>query len=178
MEQKSTSIWKSGLMLGVYLSIVIILYSVILYVSGLGFNQVAGYVSIAILIIGIIIIQLNYKKQQGGILTYGQGVGIVVIAMLAVGVISMIYTYLLYAIIDPDYYQQYLLFVDEQTTSKLLERGMSEDQIQATRDIQRRFQTPAILAGGALLNSVIIGLIVSLISSIFIKKNPTDEVPE
>ena len=178
MEEKSNSIWKSGLMLGVYLAIVVILYSVILYVTGLGFNKMAGYASIGILVIGIVIIQISYKKQQDNILTYGQGVGISVISMLSVGVISMVYTYLLYVVIDPDYYQQFLLFMEEQTMAALLDKGMSEDQIQMSLDIQQKLQTPVILAGGALLNSVIIGLIVSLISSIFIKKNPSDEVPE
>jgi len=177
MEEK-TSIWKSGLTLGLYLAIVIVLYSVVLYVTGLGFNKFAGYASIVILIVGIIIIQLNYKKQQGGFLTYGQGVGVSVISMLSVGVISLVYTYLLYAVIDPDYYQQFLLFMEEQTTANLLKRGMSEDQIQMSLEMQQKFQTPVILAGGALINSVVVGLITSLISSIFIKKNPIDEVPE
>lgn len=178
MEEKTTSIWKSGLIFGVYLSIVVILYSVVLYVMGLGFNKIAGYVSIAIMIVGIIIIQISYKKQQNGILTYGQGVGISVISMISLGVISMIYTYLLYAVIDPDYYQQFLLFMEEQTMSTLTQRGMSEDQIQMSLDIQQKFQTPVILAVGALINSVVVGLIASLITSIFIKKNPSDEVPE
>lgn len=176
MEQK-TSIWKSGLTLGVYLAIAVVLYSVVLYVTGLGFNQWAGYASIAIIAIGIVLIQLNYKKQQDGFLTYGQGVGVSVIAMISVGVISLVYTYLLYAVIDPDYYQQFLLFMEEQTTATLIERGMGEDQIQMSIEMQQKFQTPIILAGGALINSVFIGLIVSLISSIFIKKKPSDEVP-
>ena len=178
MEQKSSSIWKSGLTLGVYLGIVILLYSVVLYVTGLSFNKIVGYASIAILVIGVVIIQLNYKKQQDNILTYGQGVGVAVIAMLSVGVISMIYTYLIYAVIDPDYYQQFLLFMEEQTTSKLIDKGMGEEQISQAIAIGQKFQTPVILAVGALINSVIVGLIVSLISSIFIKKNPIDEVPE
>ena len=165
-------------MLGVYLAIVVTLYSVILYVTGLGFNKMAGYASIAIIIIGVVIIQINYKKTQGNILTYGQGVGIAVISMVSVGVISMIYTYLIYAVIDPDYYQQFLLFMEEETMTKLIDRGMGEEQISQGIAISQKFQTPVILAIGALISSVITGLIVSLISSIFIKKNPTDEVPE
>jgi hypothetical protein len=178
MEQKSTSIWKSGLTLGVYLGIVIILYSVVLYVTGLAFNKVAGYVSMALLLIGIIVIQLNYKKEQGNILSYGQGVGVAVIAMISTGVISMVYTYLLYAVIDPDHYQQLLLFTEEQTTATLIDRGMGEDQIQMSLEMQQKFQTPVILAIGTLVSSLVIGSIASLITSIFIKKNPSDEVPE
>ena len=90
----------------------------------------------------------------------------------------MIYTYLIYAVIDPDYYQQLLLFMEEETMTKLIDRGMGEEQISQGIAISQKFQTPVILAIGALISSVITGLIVSLISSIFIKKNPTDEVPE
>ncbi len=178
MEQKSTSIWKSALMPGVYLGIVLILYSVVLYVTGLSFNKSLGYVSIAIMVVGIVVIQINHKKQQGNILTYGQGVGIAVVAMVYTGIITMVYTYLIYAVIDPDFYQQFLLFMEEEATTKLIEKGMGEDQIQLALDMQQKFQSPVILAVGAAINSIFMGLIVSLISSIFIKKAPSDEVPE
>ena len=178
MEQKSPSIWKSALTSGLYLGLVVILYNIILYVTGLSFNMSFGYAAYVILIVGIILAQLAYKKLQGNVLTYGQGVGVALIAMISTSVLSAIYTYLIYAVIDPDFYQQFLLFMEETTTTKLMDRGMSEDQIQISLDMQKKFQSPGMLAGSAVIGGVIAGLIIGLITSIFIKKNPVDVVPE
>jgi Na+/H+ antiporter NhaC len=40
-----------------------------------------------------------------------------------------------------------------------------------------KFQTPVMMFVMAIVGGAFIGLIISLISGIFIKKNPSDEVP-
>ena len=174
MEQK-TSFWKSAMTYGLYVGIALIIYSVILYVAGQSFNENLGYLSMVIMIGGVIWAQLNYKKLQGGFLSYGQGVGMAVSMMIFAGILGAIFTILLYKVIDPDLYQQYLLFAEEKATNQMLKRGLSEDQIAQGMEFTRRLQSPVILAFGAILNYIIVGVIVGLISSIFIKKNYTEE---
>jgi len=178
MEQKSTSFWKSAMTYGLYLGIALIIYSVILYVLGQSFNKTLGYVSFVVMIAGIIWAQVSYKKQLGDVLSYGQGVGIATGLMLFAGIIGAIYTYLLYTVIDPELYQQYLLFVEETTTNQLINRGMSDEQISQAVAMGAKFQTPVIMAIGAIVTYVITGVIVGLITSIFIKKNPSEEPVE
>ena len=73
MEQKPVSLLKSSLTSGVYLGIVLILVSVILYVAGLSFASWAQYVSYPVLIIGAAWAQISYKKALGGEMTYKCG---------------------------------------------------------------------------------------------------------
>ena len=96
MEQKSTPFWKSAITCGIYMGIAAIIYSVILYATGQSFNKTLGYISIIIYIVGIVWAMLYYRKLQGGVLTYGQGVGFATALMLFAGILYAIYMILLY----------------------------------------------------------------------------------
>ncbi len=175
MEEKKISLWKTAMSCGIYLGLALIIYSVILYLAGQTFNQTLALISILIIIVGIIWAQLNYRKAQGNVLSYGQGVGLVAAMMLFAGALSAIYTILLYKVIDPELYDQYLLFFEEQTTTRLINQGLGDAQISQALEVSKRFQTPVILAITALITYILYGVVVSLITSIFVKKNPTEE---
>lgn len=175
MEQKSTSIWKSSLLSGVYLAIALILLSVVFYVTGNTFSKVAQYLGYPVMIIGIILSQVSYKKTLGGTMTYGQALGVGVLTMVVASFISGIYTFLLYEVIDPSLQEQMRIFTEEQ----IIQKGqVPEDQIEMAVEIAAKFQKPAIMFAMAIFGGAFIGLIISLITAIFTKKNPTDEVPE
>jgi hypothetical protein len=175
MEEKTTPIWKSALISGLYLAIALILVSVIFYVMGNPFSKVGQYVSYPIMIGGIILAQLNYKKALGGTLTYGQAVGVGVLAMVFASLISGIYTFLLYQVIDPSLQEQLRIYTEEQ----IIKQGkVPEEQLEMVVKMATKFQSPPILFAMAVVGGAFIGTIISLITAIFIKKNPSDEVPE
>ena len=174
MEENSVSIWKSSLTIGVYLAIALILVSVVFYVTGNTFSKVAQYLSYPIMIGGIILGQLTYKKALGGTLTYGQAVGAGVLTMVFASVISGIYTYLLYAVIDPSLQEQMRIFTEEQ----IIQQGrVPEEQLEMAVNMASKFQTPVMMLVMSVVGGALIGLVISLITAIFIKKNPSDEVP-
>jgi hypothetical protein len=175
MEEKTTPIWKSALISGLYLAIALILVSVIFYVMGNPFSKVGQYASYPIMIGGIILAQLNYKKALGGTLTYGQAVGVGVLAMVFASLISGIYTFLLYQVIDPSLQEQLRIYTEEQ----IIKQGkVPEEQLELVVKMATKFQSPPILFAMAVVGGAFIGTIISLITAIFIKKNPSDEVPE
>lgn len=175
MEQKTTSVWKSALTTGVYLGIVFILTSVIFYVMGNPFSKVAQYLSYPIMIAGIALAQISYKKSLGGEMTYGQAFGVGVLAMVFASLISGIYTYLLYEVIDPSLQEQLRIFTEEE----IIKKGqVSEEQLEMAINIATKFQKPPIMFAMAIFGGAFIGAIISLITAIFTKKNPSDEVPE
>ncbi|MEN8117533.1 MAG: DUF4199 domain-containing protein [Bacteroidota bacterium] len=175
MEQKPASLMKSSLTSGVYLGIVLILVSVVIYVTGNSFASWVQYISYPILIAGAAWAQISYKKALGGEMTYGQALGVGVMTIIFASVLSGIYTYLLYAVIDPSMQEQALLYAEQ----KLVEQGkLSEAQIDAAVNLQAKLMKPPIMAAMAIFGGAFIGLIISLITAIFTKKNPTDEVPE
>ena len=157
------------------MAIALILISVIFYVTGNPFSKVGQYLSYPIMIGGIILAQINYKKALGGTLTYGQAVGVGVLTMVFASVISGIYTYLLYAVIDPSLQEQMRIFTEEQ----IIKQGrVPEEQVEMAVNMASKFQSPPMLFAMSIVMGALFGVVVSLISAIFIKKNPSDEVPE
>lgn len=174
MEQKTTSIWKSSITSGIYVGIALILLSVVYYVTGNTFAKSAQWVSYAVMLVGIVLAQLGYRKSLGGFMTYGQGLGIGVLTMLFASLLSGIYTILLYEVIDPSLKEQLRLFTEEQ----MLKRGLPEEQLNAAVDVATKMQSPVMMFVMSLFGGTLVGLIMSLITSIFIKKNPTEDIEE
>lgn len=170
MEQKS-NFWKSAALYGLYIGVVITLFSVILYVTGQTTNKVLGYISFPIYFGCVLWAQLQYRnKNLNGEISYGQALGFGVAAMLFSGVVSMIYTLVIYNV-DPSLIEQ-LKAVQEQA---MLAKGMSEDQVEAGMKIAERFMSPGIMAISGIIGSAFVGTIISLITSIFVKKQKNED---
>lgn len=175
MEQKPASLWKSSLTSGIYLGIVLILLSVILYVAGLTFETWVQYISYPVLIAGAVYAQLSYRKSLGGEMTYGQALGVGLMAIIFASVLSSIYAYILYTVIDPGLMEQLRMMTEQ----RIIEQGkVPEEQLDMVMNMTMKFQTPPIIAIMGILGGALIGLIISLITAIFTKKNPSDVVPE
>ncbi len=175
MEQKSSLIWKSSLTYGIYLGIVLILISVVYYVTGNMFNQSSQWIGYVVMIAGIVLAQLAYRRSLGGTMMYGQALGMGVLTMLFASVLSGIYTYLLYAVIDPSLQEKMRIFTEEQ----IVKQGrVPEDQIDAAVNMAARMQSPVMMLIIAIVGGTLIGLIISLITSIFTQKKPSEPVVE
>jgi hypothetical protein len=171
MEERST-FWKSAMIYGLYLSVALTLFSVILYVSGLLLNQKIGYFSFVIYVAGIVIAQIYYRDRElNGFISYGQALGFGVAIMLFSGIVTALYTMILYTFIDPGLVDQMKIMQEE----ALLQRGMNEDQIEAAMSISSKMLTPGWMSIMGLFGSVIFGTIVSLVTSIFVKKQPSED---
>jgi hypothetical protein len=170
MEQKST-FWKSAMIYGLYLGIGLVLYSVILYVTGQNTNTTLGYISILLSTVGIVLAQIYYRNRElNGVISYGQAVGFGVATILFAGIIAALYNIIIFKI-DPSLIEQ----IKSAQEEAMLKKGMSEDQIEAGMSMMSKMMTPGIMAISALIGSVFYGTIISLISSIFIKKEPSED---
>ncbi|MBC8004749.1 MAG: DUF4199 domain-containing protein [Verrucomicrobia bacterium] len=167
MEEKST-FWKTAALYGLYMGIVLTLFSVILYVAGQSQNKALALITYPLLAIGIIMAQINYRDRElNGVVSYGQALGFGVAVMLFVGIITTLYNLIIFKI-DPSLIEQAKIMQEE----ALLERGMSEEQIEASMAMTAKMMTPGWMAIMALFGSVLIGTIISLVTSIFVKRQP------
>jgi uncharacterized membrane protein YcjF (UPF0283 family) len=175
MEEKPVSLWKSSLTYGLYLGIAMILVSVVYYATGNTFAKSTQWISYIVIIAGVILAQFSYRKSLGDVMTYGQALGVGVLTMVFAAVISGFYTYLLYGIIDPSLQDQLRLSIEEQ----IVKQGkVPEEQIDMAVEMATKFQKPAIMFVMAIFSGAFVGLIISLITSIFTKKNPTEDFSE
>lgn len=170
MEQQS-NFWKSAMTHGLYLGIVLILYSVILYVTGQNLNPTLGYISYVIMAAGVVYFQIQYRNNElGGYISYGKALGYGVAMMACAGVIQSLYTVILMKYIDPTIIDQIRVMQEEQ----MMAQGLSDQQIEQASSMMSMFQSPIIIAISGLFGFALVGLIISVISSIFVKKADDD----
>lgn len=135
---------------------------VILYVidESLLTNKTISYVLALALIALCIIPAVNAKKADGGYITFSRALGISMGTYLIATLFYTLWMVLLYFIIDPELPSRILMMGDEATKEAFTQSNMS---MGAFWGIGLFF---------ALLFSIVIGLIVCLIASAIIKKEP------
>jgi hypothetical protein len=132
------------------------------------------------LLIGLTIYAgINYRNEAGGFLAYGKAFQHGFMLMAISGLISTAFTALLYTVIDPELPAK-LTEVALENAQKMMEGfGMPEDQMdQAMEDARKRTENQFSISGLAMSFGIglIIYAVLSSITSIFVRKNPPDEV--
>lgn len=158
---------------GLTLAGISILLSLVIYAMGnhlephWSINALTFVAFIALIILGI----KKFKEINGGFLSFGQavkiGVGIAIISAL----IGSIYQYLFMTFIEPEFMSQ----VMELQQQKMLDQGMSEDQIEATQEWSAKFSSPFMMIAFGIIGSAIGGFIVSAIGGAIMKKSEEDQ---
>jgi len=126
-------------------------------------NIIGTIVSIAIIVYAI---RAHRDNDLGGYISYGRCLGVGVLTSLVMGIIGAISTVILYNFIDPGIMDAMM----QPQIEAMEDRGMSDEDIENAMSMMGIFQSPAFLAGAALLVSVIMGLIVSVIAGAVMKK--------
>ncbi|MEI6049297.1 MAG: DUF4199 domain-containing protein [Bacteroidota bacterium] len=166
MEQ-TVNPWKTNLSNGLILALVGIVYSLVMYFLDLTFNPIQGYVFMVIQVALLFFLLKSYRDNyMHGQITYGQAVGAGVIICLYYAVIMAVFTYILYAVIDPGLVGKQLAFAEE----AMVKKGVPQAAIDAGMNIQAKMMKPAIMAPISIFGNMLWGVILTLLVSIFIKK--------
>jgi hypothetical protein len=153
-----------------------IVYTLLIYFLNLTFNQFQGIVSVIIQVGLLYFLLKTYRDSvMHGQITYGQSVGAGVIISLYYALIMAVFTYILYAVIDPGLVTKQLAFFEQ----KMVDKGAPQAAIDSAISIQSKIMKPAIMAPISIFGSMLWGLVVSLLVSIFVKKegNPLIDSP-
>jgi hypothetical protein len=175
MEEK-VNVWKANLTNGLILALEGIAFSLILYFLDLNLNKSVGYINLPIQIGLLFFLLKSYRDNfMHGQITYGQSVGAGVVMFVYVAVIMAIYTYLLFAYIDPGLVSKSLAMSEE----AMVKKGVPQAGIDAGMAMTAKFMKPGIMSIFSVFGTMIMGLIYSLIVSIFIKRegNPLIDAP-
>ncbi|WP_431165286.1 DUF4199 domain-containing protein [Tenacibaculum halocynthiae] len=172
MENQANSksiIINNGLILGASS----VLLSLTMYALGKHLNP-HWSLSIVSMLITITLIVLGIKKYRAinnDLITWGQsvkiGVGITVLAAL----VSVIYNYIFVSFIEPDFMAQMM----EVQNQKMLDGGMSEEQIEAANEMSQKLSSPLIGAAMGIIGSAVLGFIISAIAGAIMKKTEENE---
>ncbi len=166
MNENST-FWKSSITNGVILAIVLIIYSVLLYILDLSTNKSLGYITYLFLIVGLWWFTKSYRDNNlGGNISYGQALGYATIIIVVAALISSIYSYVFLKYIDPSLIDKMAALGEEE----MLKQGMSDEQIEMTQSMSKKFMKPGLMNIMGFLGTVLIGFIIALITSAIVKK--------
>ena len=166
MEPKKSA-FPVALKYAIITSLASFIFSVILYMTGLYLNNGIQWLGFIILLVGLIFtIKDRRDKDLGGFITFGQAFGAGFLFCIIVGLIGVLTTYIMMNFIAPDMVEQ-LLKVTEQ---KLIDKGMSDDQIQVAMNMTKKFMTPVMMAVWTVVGTAFIGCILSLIVAAIMKK--------
>lgn len=155
---------------GAILGLVSVFVSVIFHVMGLTMETWTGIVSFVVTI-GVIIYCLYAYRQEymGGYAGYGQLVLMTVYIAIVSSVIVTIYNFIFFTYIDPEATQKMFNMVYERMLNN---PRIPEDMIdEMMEQMEKRFTKNRIILQG-FLGGIFTPLIVGLIASAFIKKEP------
>ena len=176
MEEK-VSVWKANLTNGMILGLIGIAYTLVMYFLDLSLNKAQGYVFVVIQIVLIFFLLKSYRDNYlNGHITYGQSVGAGVIIFLYYAVIMALFSYILYSMIDTGLLDKQMALTEE----TMVKRGMPQAAIDAGMAFQAKIMKPAIIAPLSIFGTMLWGVIISLIISVFVRKegNPLLDSPE
>lgn len=176
MEERK-SVWKETLNYGLIMGLITIVVSVLAYMLDVIGKPWVILPSLIISIVALYMLLRSYRDTYNhGYISYGKAVGAGVVISIYSAILGAIYIYILYGFIDPGLVDKQILDAEE----KLIARGMPEGSIDAALEMQAKFMKPWFMAVSSIFTAAFFGLILSLLVSLFIKKegNPLldDEV--
>lgn len=167
MEEKSNSIFKAAVNLGIMLGLAMIIYSILLFFFNLHLNNYLGYVTYVIVIAFLILGVKSFRDNNlNGVMPYSKALGLSTLIVLFASVIYGIYTYFLVTIIDPAYIDKLLAMAEEE----LLKKGIPDEQIEMGLSLQKKMMKPVLLSVFGFVGNMFIGFIIALITSAIVKK--------
>ena len=157
---------------GLVMGLIGVFIHLILYAMNmlLEYQWINSVVSIGATIVIIILATLKFKNENGGFLTWGEGVKIGLGATMISAVIAVIYTLAFMYLIDPDFQVRAMEFQQQ----KWLDAGLTETQVEQFTESSKNFQGPGVITAMILAFSALLGFIISAIVSAIMKKNPEE----
>jgi hypothetical protein len=175
MEEK-VNVWKANLTNGLILALEGIVFSLMLYFFDLTFNKTIGYLNLPVQIVLLYFLLKSYRDNfMHGQISYGQSFGAGVVMFVYVSVIMAVYTYILWGVIDPGLVKKSLAMAEE----AMVKKGAPQAAIDAGMAFTAKIMKPGIMAVFTIFGGMFGGVIMSLLVSIFVKKegNPLIDVP-
>jgi hypothetical protein len=137
--------------------------------EGRWFNWLALVVGIAVTWLGVKAVREDSADKS---LSYGKGVGAGFLINLYSGVIGSIYTFIHFKFINPDYTDYMIDFARQKAV------GASDARLAAMEKGMRFMLSPAMMSILALIMTLIFGILIALVVSAFLKREPKAPVAD
>ena len=174
-EIAAPSLVKTALQFGLYTGLALVIYTLLLIITGLDLNFALGMVSFAILVGGIVLALKAFRQQNGGFMTYGQGLGAGALTSLVVGLLVSLFSVIYSFYVDPSQRERQLKYTVEKSEEMMKKFNAPEGDIDtAVEKVREDFNNtgPVKTLFTGMLTYAIIGSVLSLVIAAIMKKNP------
>jgi len=170
MEDKSSSQSKYAMTYGAIIGLVLVVYSVLLYLTGLTFNKASGFIQYVILFVGLYLGTKSYRdKVLGGYIKFSKALVFGLIISVFVGIITVFFNFIMLRYIDPGLIDKYMAIMEETfQNSRFIQADQMDEMLERSRESMTAIWS---LPVGVFAFSLF-GFIFSLVTSAFLKKEP------
>jgi hypothetical protein len=165
--QEQTSTARVALKYGVIGSVVIMIYSTILNVAGFSQNKILSSLSFVFMIVAIVLAMKDFREQNKGFMSYGEGLGLGTLVSAVMGLLSSAFTMFYIQFIDNTLLTQGM----DQVREDMERRGMDDAQIDQAMELSQKFMSPGVVFVMGVLGYLITGFIISLIISAILRRD-------
>lgn len=170
METQNLTPGKFAINYGVILGLVMVVISVLTYVTGLAIEGAQWPTAIYYLIFAIVIFYAisQFKKRNANLLSLSEALKVGVLIGVVSAIVFVIYSLIFNYIIDPDFMHQIM----DVARDNMLEQNpdMTEEMVASGMKFVEMFMNPAIASAFWIAMSSLFGLIYSLIGGLVMKK--------
>ena len=171
MEDQNLELKNHILQYGSILGGISVVFGLMLYSLDMHYQNDtnATIVSLVITIGVIAFAQFNYRKDNQGFMSLSQGIKIGLGMAAISGIINVLYFLVLSNVIDPEMMNK----ATEVGMNEFLDQNpeASEELIEQVKDMQESFTGPLISSSVIIIFSLLTGLVVSLVTGLFLKRN-------
>ncbi len=170
METQNLTPGKFAINYGVILGLVMVVISVMTYITGLALEGAQWPTAIYYVVFPIVIFYAisQFKKRHANLLTLSEALKVGVSIGAISGIVFVIYSLIFNYIIDPDFMYQIM----DVARDNMLEQNpdMTEEMVAQGMKFVEMFMNPAIASAFWIAMSCLFGLIYALIGGLVMKK--------
>jgi hypothetical protein len=151
---------------GAVLGLMLILFSLTLFLLGQSESNAVSLtygIMTAVICYGIV----QRKKQQGGFITYGEGLATGTAIAFFGGIISAFYAFIHMGFVDTDQLARLLSKMEDE----LFNQGLPTSQVDMMMGIYEKLFRPVPMFFMSIISSAVTGFVISLIAAAIFKKN-------
>jgi len=164
--EKCRGVWTIGIRYGLYTVLMMFVFNFFVGLTGIAGNPMIYSLTYLILGAEIFFAQKTFKSEHQGLINYGKGVKLGMVVSVFFALTLAILAYVGTKFIEP----QALSQLTEQMRYSLEAQGLDDDQVDAYLTSLRPFFTPESLFFCSLIILSLIGMVMSLVISVFNRK--------
>ncbi len=160
---------KSALRMGILIAVMLIIYTMILYIGGQSTNKYMGWISYALMMIGMWLAVKNYRDTLlGGYISYGQAYLMSFLTALYCAILYGVFSYLYFKFLARDSMQEMIHLAEQELLNN---KNISEEQATQAMDMYKKYIfIPFTLAFGSLISFTLLGALLSLFVASFTQR--------